>query len=154
MALGQSEEKRTRLKTLEEAIWINADKLQRPDFDPLLNDHRIAVRSLQHLTQGVCRALRIQDGAPVNSWTCHGVPLSAVEVTRRATNFVEKPSDVGSLWLLQGLARCLLLASGDEVDPVEKRKLKSVLQRREADRAGQFLHVHRMHHELIAWVGI
>ena len=147
--LGQSDEKRERLKTLKEMLWANADKLQRPDFDPMLNDHRLAVQSIHNLIQGVCHALRIPDGNCLDSWKPFGVNLQAIETVQRASDFVENPCDVGSLWLLEGLARCLLLASGDEVDPVEKRKLKVVLRQREADKVGQFLLVHRLHRELV-----
>lgn len=147
--LGQSEEKCARLKMLKDVLWINSDKLQRPDFDPMLNDHRLAVQSIQHLIQGVCHALRMTDATDVDSWSRLGVNAQAIETIRRASDYVENPCDVGSLWLLQGLARCLLVSAGDEVDPVEKRKLKAVLRRREADKVDQFLRVHRLHHQLV-----
>lgn len=149
VALGQSDEKRARLKTLQEISWNNSVKLQRTDFDPLLNDHRLAVQTFQQLIKGVCHSLKIQDGTSMESWKHLGVNTQAVEVIEQAVNLVDKPRDVGSLWLLQGLARCLLLASGDEVDPVEKRILKTALCQREADEAGRFLLAHRLHHELV-----
>jgi hypothetical protein len=71
--LGQSDEKLARLKTLKEMLWSNADKMQRADFDPLLNDHRLAVQSLQKLIQGVCHPLRIPFS--LDSWKPCGVNI-------------------------------------------------------------------------------
>ncbi len=69
--LGQSDEKLARLKTLKEMLWTNADKMQRADFDPLLNDHRLAIQSLQKLIQGVFYPLRIPFS--LDSWKPCGV---------------------------------------------------------------------------------
>lgn len=148
VTLGDSVEKRERLQTLEKIFWNNADQLQRPEFDPLINDYKLAVSSLQRLIQGVCHALRIPDVEP-GMWGGVGVSTSAAEVTLLALRASSQSADLGSLWLLQGLARCLLLAPGDSVDPVEKRKLKSVLRHREADQTERFLKVHRMYHGIL-----
>lgn len=148
VTLGESDEKRERLKQLEKIFWGNADQLQRTEFDPLLNDHKLAVHSLRLLIQGVCNALRIPDVQP-EMWTGVGVPSAAAEAASQAIRLSKDPAHLGSLWLLQGLARCLLLAPGDSVDPVEKRKLKAVLRRREAENADRFLHVYQTFHQIL-----
>ena len=148
VTLGESTAKRERLQMLEKIFWNNADQLQRIDFDPLLNDHRLAINSLHRLIRGVCNALRIPDIQP-GIWSGVGISNDAAEATNLALRLSNDPANIGSVWLLQGLARCLLLAPGDNVDPVEKRKLKAVLRRREADNVDRFLRVYRMHHEIL-----
>lgn len=148
VTLGESDEKKERLETLEKIFWNNADQLQRTDFDPLLNDHQLAVASLHRLIEGVGTALRIP-GLQPEAWNDVGIPVSAAEAVLLALQSTDDPANLGSLWLLQGLARCLLLTPSDNVDPVEKRKLKAVLRRREAEQTDRFLRVYKTHRRIL-----
>ena len=143
VTLAESEEKHGRLLTLQKILWLNGDHLQHTAYDPLTNDHRLAVESLNNLIRGVDYAHSYKQSTNVSS--------KGVEIIQMAQSVSNDANKLGSLWLLQGLARCLLLATlpGSRVDPVVKRKLKSQLKHNELERLERLLSLYRLHRRVL-----
>jgi hypothetical protein len=143
VTLAESEEKHGRLLTLQKILWVNADHLQLAAYDPLTNDHRLAIESLNHLILGMDHAQSKKPSTNVKS--------KGIEIAQMAQSVSDNPDKLGSLWLLQGLARCLLLATlpGSRVDPVVKRKLKSQLKLHELERLERLLRLYRLHRRVL-----
>lgn len=87
----------------------------------------------------------------MQSWS--GLSPAAAPLTQLAWKSSRHAEDVGSLWLLQGLLRCVLLSPQDKVDPVEKRQLKYQLRQRIKSDVEGIIDVHRLHQHLLigAW---
>ena len=73
----------------------------------------------------------------------------AVPLADLAWKSSQQADNVGSLWLLQGLLRCVLLSPQDKVDPVKKRQLKCTLRKRVKSRMEGIVDVHRLHRHLL-----
>ena len=149
VTLAESEEKHGRLVTLHKILWLNADHIQLAAYDPLVNDHRLAVESLDNLVCGVAHAL--QKPKDIDAWKATGVNSKAVEIVKMAQGISNDEDKLGSLWVLQGLARCLFLVTlpGSRVDPVVKRTLKSHLKRHELERLERLLGLYRSHRRVL-----
>ena len=163
IALGESIEKKKRLELLKEILWNNSAQLQRQTFDPMVNDRLLVAEEMHRFLGAVCNALRLPapEACSMNddvvlqqvlqSWNGH-VPPVVIQVIGSALELMRVDDAdvcVGSAWLLLGLARCVLLAANDNVDPVEKRKLKVSLRQRECERLGRFLKVHQLFQTLL-----
>lgn len=87
----------------------------------------------------------------LQSWS--GLSSVAAPLTQLAWKSSRRAEDVGSLWLLQGLLRCVLLSPQDKVDPVEKRRLKFQLRQRVKNDVEGIIQVYRLHQHLLvgAW---
>ena len=81
------------------------------------------------------------------SWS--GLSPVAAPLTQLAWKSSRRAEDVGSLWLLQGLLRCVLLSPQDKVDPVEKRQLKYDLRQRVKNDVEGILDVYQLHQHLL-----
>lgn len=148
ITIGQSREQFAQFGFVKEILWNSTRWMQSNEFDPLTNDRRLAAESLDRLILGVNQALRLNE-SDFDASTNFGIQPDAINALQTALKLREDVQHLGSLWLLQGLARCLLLVPHEPVDPVEKRILKKQIRSHDKDRVERFVNILRIHHELL-----